>query len=61
MGFFKRFKKRQPEADDDCQHLSALGDDEHAWDGLDDDQLKQILSVKFIEYGATQDGSRILE
>jgi hypothetical protein len=59
MGFFKRFKKSQPEADDDCQHLSALGDDEDAWDGFDDDELKQVLSVKFIEYGATQDGSRI--
>jgi hypothetical protein len=59
MGFFKRFKKSHPEADDDCRHLSALGDDEDAWDGLDDDELKQIVSVKFIEYGATQDGSRI--
>lgn len=59
MGFFTRFKKSQPEADDDCQHLSVLGDDGDAWDRLDDDELKQVLSVKFIEYGATQDGSRI--
>jgi hypothetical protein len=44
---------------DDCGHLSALGDDPDAWIDLDDDELKQVLSVKFIEYGATQDGSRI--
>ena len=59
MDFFNRFKKSQPAADDDCQHLSALGDDEDAWDRLDDAELKQVVLVKFIEYGATQDGSRI--
>lgn len=58
MAFFNRFKKQKPEMDD-CEHLSALGDDPDAWIGLDDDELKQVLSVKFIEYGATQDGSRI--
>jgi hypothetical protein len=58
MALFKRFKKEKPEMDD-CGHLSALGDDPDAWIGLDDDELKQVLSVKFIEYGATQDGSRI--
>jgi hypothetical protein len=58
MAFFNRIKKQKPEMDD-CQHLSALGDDPDAWDGLDDDELKQVVSVKFIEYGATQDGSRI--
>ena len=58
MALFKRFKKQKPEMDD-CEHLSALGDDPDAWIGLDDDELKQVLSVKFIEYGATQDGSRI--
>jgi len=58
MGFFDRFRKPKPETDD-CDHLSALGDDELAWGGLDDDELKRVISVKFIEYGATQDGSRI--
>jgi hypothetical protein len=58
MAFFKRFKKQKPEMDD-CEHLSALGDDPDTWDDLDDDELKQVLSVKFIAYGATQDGSRI--
>lgn len=58
MAFFNRFKNQKPEMDD-CEHLSALGDDPGAWIGLDDDELKQVLSVKFIEYGATQDGSLI--
>jgi hypothetical protein len=58
MAFFTRIKKQKPQMDD-CQHLSALGADPGAWDGLDDDELKQVVSVKFIEYGATQDGSRI--
>lgn len=58
MAFFNRFKKQKPEMDD-CGHLSALGDDPDAWDGLDDDDLKQVVSLKFIEYGASQDGSRI--
>ena len=44
---------------DDCDHLSGLGDDAQAWDNLDDDELKQVIAVKFIEYGATQDGARI--
>ena len=58
MAFFNRFKKQKPEMDD-CEHLSTLGDDPDAWDGLDDDDLKQVVSLKFIEYGASQDGSRI--
>jgi hypothetical protein len=58
MAFFNRFKKQKPEMDD-CRHLSALGADPDAWHGLDDDELQQVISVKFIEYGATQDGSRI--
>ena len=58
MALFNRFKKQKPEMDD-CEHLSALGDDPDAWDGLDDDELKQVVSLKFIEYGASQDGSRI--
>jgi len=58
MGFFDRFKKQKLEMDD-CEQLSALGDDESAWEDLDDEELKQVITIKFIEYGATQDGSRI--
>jgi hypothetical protein len=58
MNFFKPTRKQDPGIDD-CGHLSALGDDEEAWENLDDEELKQVISVKFIEYGATQDGSRI--
>lgn len=58
MGFYNRIRKSKPEMDD-CDHLSALGDDSAAWDNLDDDELKQVIAVKFIEYGATQDGSQI--
>jgi hypothetical protein len=59
MNIFKRFKKPKLGIDD-CEHLSALGDDPGAWDGLDDEELKRVIGVKFIEYGATQDTSRIV-
>jgi hypothetical protein len=58
MAFFNRFKNPNPEMND-CEHLSGLGDDEDVWAELDDEELKQVLYVKFIEYGATQDSSRI--
>lgn len=58
MKFFERTKKQKPEMDD-CDHLSTLGDDPDAWEALDDEELKQVIGLKFIEYGATQDGSRI--
>ena len=58
MAFFKQVKKPSQDMDD-CEHLSNLGDDPGAWDDLDDEELKQVIGVKFIEYGATQDGSRI--
>jgi hypothetical protein len=58
MAFLDRFKKCKPKTDD-CEYLSALGDDESAWDDIDDKVLKQVISIKFIEYGATQDDSRI--
>jgi hypothetical protein len=44
---------------DDCGHLSTIGDQPDAWQTLDDDELKEVISVKFLEYGATQDASRI--
>jgi hypothetical protein len=58
MAFFKQVKKPSQEMDD-CEHLSALGDDPEAWEDLDDEELKRVIGVKFIEYGATQDGSLI--
>jgi hypothetical protein len=58
MKLSKRSKKQTQDMDD-CEHLSALGDDPEAWDDLDDEELKRVIGVKFIEYGATQDGSRI--
>ncbi|MFZ9938572.1 MAG: hypothetical protein ACO3JG_16155 [Luteolibacter sp.] len=58
MAYSKRTIQPRPEMDD-CEHLSTLGDDPEAWDDLDDADLKQVIAVKFIEYGATQDGSRI--
>lgn len=58
MKLSKRFKKQTRDMDD-CEHLSALGDDPEAWDDLDDEELKRVIGVKFIEYGATQDGLRI--
>jgi hypothetical protein len=59
MALFNRSPKSHPDADGDCQHLSALGADQTAWNSLEEEELKQVLSVKFIEYGATRDGSRI--
>jgi hypothetical protein len=58
MKLSKRSKKQTRDMDD-CEHLSILGDDPEAWDDLDDEELKRVIGVKFIEYGATQDGSRI--
>jgi hypothetical protein len=58
MAYSKRTTKPRHDMDD-CEHLSALGDEPDAWIDLDDDELKQVISVKFLEYGATQDGSRI--
>ena len=58
MGFFDRFKK-QPEPVSEYKTLSALGDNQSAWAGLDAEQLKEVIMVKCIEYGTTQDGSSI--
>lgn len=58
MSFFNRFNKQNPKMND-YERLSDLGDDEDVWAELDDEELKEVLYVKFIEYGATQDSSRI--
>jgi hypothetical protein len=59
MGIFDRFKKKQPAADNDYERLSAKGDDPDAWEDLDDEELKQVVMIKCIEYGMSQDGARI--
>jgi len=41
------------------EHLSDLGDDPEAWQTLDDDELTEVVSLKLLEYAATEDGSRI--
>ncbi len=58
MTFFNRSQKQNPEMKN-YEYFSNLGDNEEAWAELNDEDLKQVISVKFIEYGATQDGSRI--
>ena len=59
MGIFDRFKKKQPAGAIDYERLSALGDDPDAWEDLGDEELKQVVMIKCIEYGISQDGSRI--
>lgn len=59
MGLFDRFKKKKSAATSDYERLSALGDDPDAWDDLGDEDLKQVILIKCIEYGVSQDGSRI--
>jgi hypothetical protein len=59
MGLFDRFKKKKSAATSDYERLSALGDDPDVWEDLDDDELKQTILIKCIEYGMSQDGSRI--
>lgn len=58
MGIFDRFKKREPEMSD-LERLAALASDPEALDEIDDDDLKQLILVKCIEYGICQDGSLI--
>ncbi len=41
------------------ERLSGLGDDAKAWTGLSDDELKQVVLLKCMEYGASQDARRI--
>ena len=59
MGIFDRFKNQGAKAPTDYERMSSLGDDSGAWDSLDDDELKQVVIIKCIEYGVSQDGSRI--
>ena len=43
----------------ECRELSDLGDQPDAWPALDDATLREVLALKFIEYGATQDAGCI--
>jgi hypothetical protein len=52
------FKRNRPQASE-YERMSALGDEPDAWQGLDDEELKELVIVKCIEYGVTQDASRI--
>jgi hypothetical protein len=58
MGIFDRFKKRESEVSD-LERLSALAGDPEALDEIEDEELKQLIMVKCIEYGICQDGSLI--
>ena len=58
MGLFDRFKKKRSPASD-YERLSALGDGPDVWEDLDDEELKQVVMIKCIEYGMSQDGARI--
>lgn len=59
MKLSKQLKKPSQEIDD-CEHLSLIGDRPDAWADLDDEELKRVIGVKSIEYGATQDDSRTM-
>ena len=59
MGLFDRFRKKKSEPASDYERISALGDDESSWDNLSDEELKDVVMVKCIEYGMSQDGGRI--
>lgn len=58
MGLFDRFKK-QPEPESEYKKLSTLGDEEDAWEYIDVEVLKKVVIIKCIEYGASQDGTKI--
>lgn len=58
MGIFDRFKKKNATVND-YDALSALGNDPGAWSGLSNEILKQLIIVKCLEYGVSQDASRI--
>jgi hypothetical protein len=59
MGLFDRLWNKKQAPASDYQRLSALGDNPDAWDSLDDDELKEVVMIKCIEYGISQDGARI--
>jgi hypothetical protein len=60
MGIFDRFgKKKEKKPVSEYEQMSALVDDPKAWEELDNDRLKQLVIVKCIQYGVSQEASRI--
>ena len=59
MRFFDRFKRQPQQERSDYEVTSELGENPDAWDRLDTAALKQVLTMKCIEYGVSQDESRI--
>jgi hypothetical protein len=59
MGIFDRYGKKERKPVSEYEQVSALGDDPKAWEELGNEQFKQLVIVKCIEYGVSQDASRI--
>jgi hypothetical protein len=59
MGFLDRFKVKQKAPSDGYERMSAAGDNPDVWDSLSDEELKQVVMVKCVQYAASQDGGRI--
>ncbi len=59
MGLLNRLRKPQKKEPLDYELSSKLGETPEAWAKLDTTTLKQVLTVKCIEYGVSQDANRI--
>ena len=59
MGFLDRFRQPKQQERPDYEASSKLGETPEAWAKLDTTTLKQVLTVKCIEYGVSQEPSRI--
>src|SRR5438105_4089717 len=59
MGFLDRLKGKRNAPRDGYEGMSAAGDNPDVWPSLSDEELKQVVTLKCFEYGASQDGARI--
>jgi len=59
MGLFDRFMKKPEPREKGYKELSAMGDDPKCWTSMSDEELKQVVMIKCVEYGISQNGSRI--
>jgi len=59
MGFLDQFKRKQKVPSDRYEKMSAAGDNPDLWDSLSDEDLKQVIMLKCVEYGTSQDAARI--
>jgi hypothetical protein len=59
MGFLDRPKGKRKAPRDGYERISAAGDNADVWHSLSDEELKQVVMVKCVEYGESQDGARI--